>query len=245
MVSALGTTPNMVAPLLGNPTVPVGTGSAAARLTRGVSNGAADLLGLTRSAAAPISLIETQSPATHELSRAISGFFDRAQTLRDAAGTLARVIDASNSAGQYDADQIVSAAQTLADAINSLRGFVMDHPAALSAGLLGTADGATDSYELKTNLANVGITFAEDGTISVNEGQLRQEIASQPQQVAEALGLTGGLATRELDTASALLRSAAPAVIGFSGAGGAGDFLLTSATRDRFSFVGRFVDLLA
>lgn len=236
---------NVVAPLLGNFQPAAGApGTASGRLIQGVSDLATKSFGLTGRSAVGLSLVEFTSPASSRLGRALSGFFDKAEAVRDAASTLGRVVEQGYRDNNLDADQVVSAASSLVTAIDDLRSFVKDNPDSLATGLLTRVDSATSNFPLEQALASIGITIDDDGKLTLNEGELRAEISAQPKFTAAALGLTSGLATRELDNIKSILNSSTVSVIGFSGRSGAGDFLVSSTSRTQSELSGRFVNLL-
>ena len=236
---------NVVAPLLGNFQAPAGTGSsAAARLSRGVSDQTTTLFGIGSRSSIALTRFETTSPATRALARALTGFYTRVQTVRDAAATVSRVAEQGLRDNTLNADQTVSAASALVSGINDLRSFIRANPGVLASGLLERVDTATNSVPLKNTLASLGITFDSAGSLSLNEGVLRQQISQQPTTVASALSTTSGLARRELDTMRALLGGPTITVTGFSGASNGGNFVVGSTTGSQTRIASQFVNLL-
>ena len=236
---------NQIAPLLGNFAPVVNDPqTGAARLTRGISDPAADLLGLSRRSSTELTLVETTSPTADTVKSAISSFFSLTTTVRDAAYTLAHEIDLSYGAAQFDPDTLVTDVSNLIDSFNILRDYVSESSGTLSAALLTQIDSGTDVTDLKYALANIGISIDSDGHLNLDEDVFRQAIVTDQNYVANALGRTAGLAIRELDSANTILNSAAVSVIGFSGAGTTQGLLLTSAQPDRVRLTGQFVDLL-
>ena len=235
---------SVVAPLLGSFQAPAGTGSsAAARLAQGISDQASTLFGTNGRASVPLTRLESTSPATRSLARALSGFYTRVQTARDAAATVSRVAEQGLRDNTLNADQTVTATRSLVTAINDLRSFIQANPGVLATGLLQRVDSATNSVPLKNTLASLGITFDSAGQLSLNEGVLRQQISLQPKSVASALSATSGLAQREIATMRALLGGPTITVVGFSGASSTGNFVVNSTTGAQAQFAGQFVNL--
>lgn len=251
-LSPLGTT--LFVPLLGNfPLAPGQPGAGTARIVPGVSDSLAGLLGLNGRSSVDFTILESQSPATAELAAALSGFYARVQAVRESAAQLSQVVAQGIQSNRLDADQTVAAASSLVAAINDLRQFVQQNPDSFAAGLLIQIDSPVASLALRDQLANIGITIDAEGTLALSEGALRDAIANQPQLVERTLALAGGLTTNELDMATALLRGATAAVLGFAGpvlasqpgsSASTGSFLLATATLDQARFIGRFVNLL-
>lgn len=238
------TVSNQIAPLLGNfQPVTNDPQTGAARIVRGVSDPAADLLGLSRRSSVGVALVESNSPTASDVKTAIGGYFSYARSVRDAADNLAKKIDQSYNSGQFTADTLVSYASSLVTAINNLRTFISNSSSTLSAALLTNVNSGTDNTQLKANLAQIGITISSDGTVSLDSSVLRQAIAADKNLVANTLGRTAGLAIRELDLASTIISSAAVSVEGFSGGGTTQSMLLTSAQLERTRLTGQFVDL--
>lgn len=235
----------LVVPLIGAaPTS--GSRSAAARVIRGVtSDETVSLFRLQRKASVPVQRVEQNSVSAAGLHRAISGFFDRVQTVREEAASLRRVLEQGTARNALNADQVVEAASSLVTAVNDLRAFVKENPQGLNANVLERVDVATDDLRLKTDLKNIGISIDDDGTLSLSETVLRDQIASQPIYVTQALGAASGLAIRELDSMGSIINSATVAVLGIEGRSGREpNLVLGNISLSRAEWSGQFVDLL-